>query len=652
MSALAGLIQFDPARPIERATMDRLLSVISPYGREAQNSWERGGVLLMRALLRTTPEDRLDRQPVQSPESGRVTLFDGRLDNRQELAERLKIESPRLRLMPDSVLVATALDAWEADAIDRLLGDFALAQWDPATRRLLLARDAVGYRPVFYHQGADFFAFGSLAKVLFAIPQVPRELREDALHDYLCLMPMEPQATLYQSVYRLQPGEYLVLEDGQAKVHRYHRFGRLPVVRLADPREYIDGLREQLDRAVAPRLRALGPVASELSSGFDSSTVTAVAALLLQKTQQRLLAFTAVLPPDRRDGPVPPGFHRDEGSGAQALAARYPNIDHVLVESGGHSPLHRLDALVDLADSPILNPCNANWVQDIYQAVLARDARTLLNGWQGNLTLTYDGRGLLQSLWARGRLIAWWRVFTAMRRHYPKLSRRWFVEFSLAPYVPKALWAKYRGMGFGQNVGSSQDVSDYSAVSKQLQQRLNTDQRARRARFDLLHRGEPKGIRARADTLYRVEFAETCLAMNARGLDPRSPTMDRRLIDYCMQIPEQIYIHGGLPKWPIRELGKQLLPDAIVNSSTKGYQAADWFDSATAARAELRAELANFRQHESIGRYLDLDEMERLLDEWPESGWHRPQVEQRYRNKLLRGFAVGAFVRYVENDNR
>ena len=647
MSALGGIVHFDAEKPVERATAERLLSVITPFGKDAQNSWDGRGVLLMRSLMRTTPEDRLDRQPVVSPESGRVTVFDGRLDNREELAAALELETARLRLMADSDLVALAMDAWREGAFDRFLGDFALANWDPKARKLLLARDVVGYRPILWHCGQDFFAFGSLPKALFTIPGVPRSLREDALHDYLCLMPTEPQATLFESIYRLEAGQYLVLDGNKPTVHRYHRFGSEKILRLKDPQEYVDGLAEQLEHAVGRRLRATGPIASELSSGFDSSTITAIAARQLEKSGQRLLAVTGVLPESKRNGPVPPGRHRDESKGAKALASMYANIDHLLVESSIRSPLQGLHERIERTDRPVLNPCNLAWMEDMWAAARERGARVLLNGVQGNLTISHDGRPLLQRLLMQGRGFAWLGVVRAMKRRYPHVPWRWFIEFSLAPYLPTMLWAAYQ-----RRTGSTLRLRQYSAISSAMKSQFDTERRARKLGHDLMYRGTPNGVQYRTAPLYSIELSETFLDLNEQGLDSRSPAMDRRLVEYCLSVPEGIYLRDGQPQWLIRELGKQLLPQEILAQKTRGYQAADWFDSATAARDELSVELEKFRQHDSVGQYLDLEEMERLLDDWPEDGWHRPEVEMRYRNKFLRAFSVGAFVRYIENDNQ
>lgn len=646
MSAVAGLIHYNSDKPVDRATTERLLSIITPYGKDAQNSWVGSGAVLMRSLLRTTPEDRLDRQPVVSPDSGRVTIFDGRLDNREELAAALELDSTSLRLMADGTLAARAIDAWHERACDWFLGDFAVANWDPATRRLLLARDSVGYRPLLWHSGRDFFAFASLPKALFAIPGVPRSLREDALHDYLCLMPTEPQATLFESIYRIEPGQYLILENNKPTAHRYHHFGTQKILRLKDPREYVDGLAEQLDHAVARRLRAIGSIASELSSGFDSSTITAIAARQLGARDRRLIAVTSVLPESKRDGPSLPGRHRDESCGAKALVAMHDNIDHLLVENPGHSPLHGLHERIGRTDRPVLNPINVPWMEEMWRATRNHGARTLLNGMGGNLSISHDGRSLLPSLLLRGRIFSWLRVAQAMRRRKDR-PWRWFLRFSIAPKVPDKLWAAYqRRKGFGLT------LSDYSAISCDMQARFDTERRARKAGHDVFHRGIPDGVKLRTAPLYWVETAQTFLDLNAQGLDPRSPAMDRRLVEYCVSVPESIYLRNGQPKWLIKELGRQLLPPEILHSRTRGLQGVDLFDSAETTRDELRAELEKFRQHGSIGRYLDLEEMQRLLDDWPEDGGHQPDLDMQYANKLLRGMSVGAFVRYIENDNR
>ena len=159
---------------------------------------------------------------------------------------------------------------------------------------------------------------------------------------------------------------------------------------------------------MACRLRSSGLIASHLSSGFDSSTVTALAARQLAAQNKTLIAYTAV-PREGFDGPVPKGRHGDEGPGARALAARFPNIEHHLICTTGTSPLDRLDESVQTLDRPPLNPCNLVWINAIRGGAAERGAKVLLTGAMGNMTISYTGREYLPWLFGQRQWAAWWR---------------------------------------------------------------------------------------------------------------------------------------------------------------------------------------------------------------------------------------------------
>jgi asparagine synthetase B (glutamine-hydrolysing) len=179
MTAIAGLIRFDKA-PIDRATLERMVNLLQPYGRDAQHTRFEPHAAFLRTLLRITPEDSLDHQPLWHAERRTLCLFDGRLDNREELAQALGIAPAELRLMADSAVALHACLRWDTECVDRLLGDFALAYWQPQARRLWLARDPLGTRPLYWHRNAAGFAFATLPKALFAIPGVRQHAASSA----------------------------------------------------------------------------------------------------------------------------------------------------------------------------------------------------------------------------------------------------------------------------------------------------------------------------------------------------------------------------------------------------------------------------------------------------------------------------------------
>ena len=643
MTAIAGLIHTDQA-PIDPAVLQRMRNLLQPYGRDAQHLHREPGAGFLRTLLRTTPEDSLDRQPLVHAESQTLILFDGRLDNRDELAQALGIPSDQLRLMADSALALHACLRWETDAVDRLLGDFALACWQPRQSRLWLARDPLGTRPLYWHQTPRHFAFASLPKALFAIPGVEKAICEERLHDYLCLLPMIGPESFYKDIYRVEPGQILVLDGERVETRRYHRWDAETELKLPSDAAYLEAFSAELERAVACRLRSSGPIASHLSSGFDSSTVTALAAQQLAARSQRLIAYTAV-PREGFAGPVPRNRHGDEGPGAKALAARFANIDHHLIRSSGTSPLEHLEADIETLDRPPLNPSNTVWAQAIQHDAARRGAKALLTGQMANMTISYTGDRLLPRLLAQGQPRTWWREGRALKR---ATGMRWhgLLAQSLAPYLPPWLWQRLERLRGGRDWA----ITDYTAIAPAFLRRMDHQARVHATGWDLSYRPWADGRRMRIAVLDRLDNGDYGVAANAAGLEMRDPTADRRLIELCLSIPDTQYLRNGQTRWLLHRRMSGLLPPEILHAKTKGYQAAYWYEALGEELPRVGADLARLRLS-GVGQYLDLDSLSASLAGWPDSGWHEHQVVQRYRLKLLRGLSVGQFVRLVQADN-
>ncbi|MFO1270415.1 MAG: asparagine synthase-related protein [Rubrivivax sp.] len=642
MSAIGGVV--DTARGPDRAALERLQAVLRPYGADDQRLWLQGPCGLVRTLLRTTPEDGFDRQPVQRAEA--VVLFDGRLDNRDELAAALGIAAGRAAAMADSELAAEACARWDSEAVHRLLGDWALACWQPQRQRLWLARDPLGARPLFWHQAGARFAFASLPKGLFALPGVPRTLDEGRLADLLCLLPMQGDASLFEGVKRVQPGHRVVVESGRVAAERWHRFDAGRTLRLARDEDYVEAFGEQLERAVACRLRASGLVASHLSSGFDSATVTALAARALAREGRGLVAYTAV-PRAGYDGPAPAGQHVDEGPGARALARRLRNVEHVLVESGSRSPLAQLQRDIERMDRAPLNLCNTGWANAIQADAAARGVKVLLTGLAGNMSISWSGETRLPALLGEGRLGAWWTEVRALRRR--ERGRRWrqLLAASVAPHLPGPLWR-----GLQRLRGRGLSLPDYSAIHPDWLADPATRERLRGSGWDTSYQPRADGRRLRIDVLERMDNPEPAIAANVDGLELRDPTADLRLLEFCLAVPEEQSLRDGHTRWLLKRYARDLLPPEITGSPTKGLQAADWHEALAAAAPELQSALEGLQRHGRAGRLLDLASLQASLARLPARGWQRDEVVRTYRMKLLRGTAAGAFVRYAEPSNR
>ena len=185
MSGIAGLIRFS-GRSVARRDLERAANALNQYGPDRVEIIAKENCGLAHALMRMTPEDRFDRQPYQDA-SGAIITADLRLDNRDDLLARAGISPLEAAEWPDSRLLLTAWQKLGDDIWPGIRGPFAVAIWDPRSRCATLARDHLGLNVVTWHKGSGFFAFASMPNALFAFDDVPRELCEEKLADFLVL---------------------------------------------------------------------------------------------------------------------------------------------------------------------------------------------------------------------------------------------------------------------------------------------------------------------------------------------------------------------------------------------------------------------------------------------------------------------------------
>ena len=646
MSALAGVWRFD-GKPRADADCARMLAAQQIYGPDDSRQWSDSTLAMGRRLFRTLPEDVHDRQPLQSRD-GRLTLVaDLRLDNRNDLTAELGFASGEARLLCDAAILLESLDRWGERALDRLVGDFAFALWDAPARRLLLARDYSGQRPLHYHRSRGFFAFASMAKGLHALAEIPYGPDEQLVAELVVLMPRRGPRSFFRDIARVEPGHVVTVTHDRTVSRKYWQPRRPNGMRLRSS-DYVDGLRYHLDQATESRLRgANGAVATQLSAGLDSSAVTATAARLLARRGGKVVAFTAV-PRADYDGGQLKNFIFDEGPLAGATAAMYPNIEHVLIRTGHQSPLERLDRAVYLYGRPVLNPCNHIWISAINQAVRERGLNILLVGAIGNMSVSYNGLELLPELLLAGRLMRLWREAGALVKKGLRRRRGALIDV-FGPFMPGWLWRRVEKRFYG----ACSDVLEYTAIRPERLAEGDLAALARMRGLDLLYRPWVDGFAMRLWVMSRFDNGDLQKGMlAASGVDHRDPLADKRLVEYCLGVPTEEYLADGVPRALARRAFSDRLPSAVLNERRMGLQAADWHEGLSAARSEVAAEVDRLAACAPAAKVLDVEKMKRLIENWPTSGWEREEIEDRYRLALLRGISAGHFLRKTTGANQ
>lgn len=611
----------------------RMLASLAAYGAEASDAAEAEGLALGRNLTQLLPEDAYDRQPLVGGDGRFRLVADIRLDNRDELEPALGLTGADAAQLADSAILLRALERWSERALERIAGDYAFAFFDRQTRQLMLARDPIGQRALFWHRGDGFFAFASMPRGLHALEEIPRRPDVEAVITFIGSLPRKGPQSFYDGVSRVEPGHLLVVSpDGERSRRTWN-----PVrteLRLPRFDDYVDAFREQVDRAVAVRLRGAGNhVASHLSGGWDSGTVTATAARLLAGSGGRVSAYTSV--PNPAFAEAPGKRFADEGPIAARTAAFHSNIDHRLLENSGRSPIADLDDYVAAYDRPLYNLCNHVWLDQIRSAARADGARVLLTGEIGNWTISAAPHNLLAEYIRRGRLAGWARESVAMLLTRQRRLRG-IAASSFGPWMPRLLWNRVRHLSSAPELGLATPVHPDLRETLAARQEAEQIGLARRPRDNFAQTVE---------ALREMDYGEYRKGVLAGwGLDKREPTADVRLIDFCLSLPLDMLLKNGVRRPLARAALADRLPPSVLDERRKGYQASDWSVGIGRDLPNVSALIDRMAADSVASSVIDIEGLRALVRSWPNDGWSDLRVVARYRAGLLVGLSAGHFL--------
>ena len=598
MSAIYGLVRLD-GRPVEAEELETMRRPMAYWGSDGGGTWHEGGAGLGQLVALRTPEDEHEGGPIQLA-SGTVVTAAGRLDNREDLCRQLGVAEDERARTPDGRLMALAYDRWGGEAFPRLLGDWALAAWHPAERRLVLARDHYGQTALYHHRHGASLAFASSLKGLLALPQVPRRLDELQLARSLVLDVADGAATMYAGVRRVPTAHAVSFDANGVRTREYWSLMDVPEVRLASDGDYVERLLDLLGAAVRTRLRSREPVATTLSAGLDSSAVTALAARELGGA--RLTAYTA-RPAFPEVAAEMPERLVDEWPGAQRVAARYPNVEHVPVDGREVTPLDAIEHSLAVHDEPEHAVPNLPWTRALLDAAHDRGARVLLTGQYGNGSVSWPGdpRGVIHALAAGEPRSAAHRL-----RHLSRASR-----YGWGGAIWHGLVAPVRG-----------------AVAAELMRREPARRPSWRGSVIAPHFAERIGLReaARANG-WDPEFARGSLRERrlsyllpgrlptgawwhqrgaAQGIEMRDPTTDVRVLEFCVGTPDEQFARDGHERWLIRRALDRLVPPEVAWNTRRGAQGADIAYRLRADAGAVTAAVERVAASDAAREYLDV----------------------------------------------
>jgi asparagine synthase (glutamine-hydrolysing) len=331
MCGIAGLIHLngDGVSPV---VLKRMTDAIAHRGPDGEGHWIEGNVGLGHRRLAIIDLSPLGHQPMISVDHRYALVYNGEIYNYRELRAELEAAGYWFRSKTDSEVVLCALAHWGVDALLKFNGMFALAFWDRKERRLLLARDRYGIKPLYFAQQGDVISFGSEQKAILAQPGFRRELDKCALLEYLTFQNIFTDRTLLQDIRLLPAGHYvLVAGEGrnvQAKWTRYWDYHFTEPKVHAAKQEYVEELDRLFRQAVNRQLVGDVELGAYLSGGMDSGSITAIAA----QSFPNLKTFTCGFDLSSASG-IELAF--DERVKAEAMSARFKTEHYEMVLKAG-----------------------------------------------------------------------------------------------------------------------------------------------------------------------------------------------------------------------------------------------------------------------------------------------------------------------------
>lgn len=282
MCGLAGLINLD-GLPVSPVILKKMTDSIAHRGPDSQGKWVEGNIGLGHRRLAVIDLSPAGHQPMISADNRYVLTYNGEIYNYREMRAELESKGIEFRSQTDSEVVLCALGHWGTDALLKFNGMFALALWDRKERRLLIARDRYGIKPLYYARQGNTFAFASEQKAILAQPQFQRKLNKPALLEYFTFQNIFTDQTLLGDIHLLPAGNFATLEFNKATEPQLNRVQYWDY-RFQEPdcpvcaQEYIEELDQLFRQAVKRQLVSDVELGAYLSGGVDSGSITSTAA--------------------------------------------------------------------------------------------------------------------------------------------------------------------------------------------------------------------------------------------------------------------------------------------------------------------------------------------------------------------------------------
>jgi asparagine synthase (glutamine-hydrolysing) len=542
-------------KPVDKDVIDSMLDTMSTWKPDAHGVLLDGPMAFGHTMLWNTPESRLENLP--RTQNHLTITMDARLDNREDLAVQLDLSSNSLEEVRDSDLILAAYTKWGESCPKYLLGDFAFAIWDDEKRQFFCARDHVGIKQFYYYLSSDLFVFSNHISGFKTHPDIADTPDDSTIAYYLRDIDHRLEQTFFKSVKRLSPATSMLIKADKVSRLVYWKPEDSPAISMESEAEYVNLLRTMLEKSVSARLRSDFVVSSHLSGGLDSSAIAAIAGRQLKQVNHPLHVYNWISEP-QTDGTDPEYF---EWRYSKLLAGKEGLIHHSVPLD--ESTLTDIFLSHDIATNDTVDL----WYEfPIRKRVRENGGRTLLSGWGGDELVSFGGRGYLAELLFSGRIKKCFATF----KKYPNIKSRNYTFFQsinqfirriVAESFPLSVLYLLKKSYCYETLPVNFSPSEFTTFADKLKS---------------LYKGyNSTSIRNRQLKMFRHGHIQSRIESWATsGMSDRIeyayPLLDKRLIEFALGIPADLYTNDRSDRFIFREALKEILPDKIRLHTQKG----------------------------------------------------------------------------------
>ena len=586
MCGIYGILALDGTRRRDPSVLARMGDAIVHRGPDDSGAFVEGELLLgMRRL--SIIDVAGGHQPIASEDGQIVVVCNGEIYNFRELRRELEAAGHRFATKSDSEVAVHAYEQYGDAFLGKLDGMFGLALWDRRRRRLIVARDAIGIKPIYYRLDARELIFASEAKAMLAVPGVVARLDPGALAQYLSVGYVCAPNAIFEGMRKLEPGTALIAEGGRVRKHRYYRLpATIDGTRTED--QWIEAVRAELERSVRDQMVSDVPIGAFLSGGIDSS---AVVAFMSRHSSQPVKTYSI-------------GFHGSTGAQlynelpyARQVAEQFGTDHREIVVQPDVAAL--LPDLIWHMDEPI---ADAAFITTYLVSKFARqDVTVILSGVGGDELFGGYKRYLDEH-------------YRSFYRRIPSAIRAGVIA-PLAGLLPSDRHSRVLNQMRLAKAFLLADTLPFDQRYRAYMQVFNADELAA-----LLRGGVPDGfdnciargfaeaqtsdpLRQLMDVDFATQLPDDLLLLTdkmsmAVSLECRVPLLDQRLVELAARMPGHLKVRGGELKHLMKRALAGVLPESILHREKRGFGApmGAWL------RAELAPMLRDVLSRESVIR--------------------------------------------------